>query len=206
MAKERLKSPRARLFVALELPDSVRSALGGWQRRAVAAEPALRAPTAATLHVTLCFLGYLPERHIDDVAGVIAGFEPRRVELRFEREPVAVPPRLPRLYAADAPSEAAVELQAELSARLEKERLYKPEKRPFWSHVTLVRVRSERSAAGGRRGRPMRVERPPGALPEVLAEPLDAVRITLYRSNLRSQGAEYVPLAGLDLPSPTRGT
>ena len=41
MAKERLKSPRARLFVALDLPDRVRDGLVAWQREALT-DPALR--------------------------------------------------------------------------------------------------------------------------------------------------------------------
>jgi RNA 2',3'-cyclic 3'-phosphodiesterase len=204
VATERLKSPRARLFVALELPDPVRGALSAWQREAVAAEPLLRAPATETLHVTLCFLGYVPERRIDEVAAVVDGLEPRSVELHFELEPVGVPPARPRLYAASAPSPEADALAAELSDRLRTARLHKPEKRPFWSHVTVARVRPERASPGSggrrRRNRPARVEIPPPALPKALGEPFCAVRITLYRSILRPQGAEYVPLASLDLP------
>lgn len=205
MATDRLKSPRARLFVALELPDRVREALGGWQREAIARDGALRAPPAGTLHVTLCFLGYLPERRIEEVAEVVRGLEARPVGMRFELEPVPVPPARPRLYAAGAPSSDADEVASELTARLEAARLHKPEKRPFWSHVTVARVRPERAPPGSggrrRRGRPRRVETPPTPLPEGLERPFEAVRITLYRSILRSQGAEYVPLASLDLPS-----
>jgi 2'-5' RNA ligase len=47
----------------------------------------------------------------------------------------------------------------------------------------------------------MRVETPPGPLPEALLEPLGAVRITLYRSHLRPTGAEYESVAQLELPS-----
>jgi RNA 2',3'-cyclic 3'-phosphodiesterase len=208
MAKERLKSPRARLFVALELPDRVRRALAGWQRWALA-EPALRAPASATLHVTLCFLGYVPERRIGDAGAALAELRPRPVELRFEPEPVPVPPSRPRLYAAAAPSPEAVALQAELEAILVARRLYEPEKRPFWSHVTIARVRPERSsgAPGGRRrrGRPMRVASPPPELPPSLCKRFGAVRVTLYRSILRPQGAEYASLAGINLPSRDRG-
>ena len=71
--------------------------------------------------------------------------------------------------------------------------------------MTVARVRPERAPAGSggrrRRGRPMRVADPLPKLPEALAEPLGAVRVTVYRSILRPQGAEYVPLASLDLPS-----
>jgi 2'-5' RNA ligase len=210
MAKERLKSPRARLFVALELPDRVRKALARWQLDALT-DPALRAPASETLHVTLCFLGYVAERRIAEVAAIVAGLEARPVEMRFEAEPIAIPRNRPRLFAADAPSEAADELAAEASGRLEAARLYKREKRPFWSHVTLARVRSERTrgeSSGRRRGgRPMAVSDPLPALPDELLEPFGCVRLTLYRSILRPQGAEYLPLASLDLPSrDTSGT
>ena len=38
------------------------------------------------------------------------------------------------------------------------------------------------------------------SLPEALLEPFGAVRMTLYRSELRPMGAEYLPLAAMDLP------
>jgi RNA 2',3'-cyclic 3'-phosphodiesterase len=190
MATERLKSPRARLFVALDLPAGVRDRIEGWQREAIASEPALRAPASETLHVTLCFLGYVAERRIEEIEAIVLGLEPRPVEMRFEVEPVAVPPRRPRLYAANAPSEAAERIAADVCGRLEKARLYRPEKRPFWPHVTVARVR-----------RNARVRSAPPELPGALAEPFEAVRVALYRSILRPQGAEYVSLAGLDLPS-----
>jgi RNA 2',3'-cyclic 3'-phosphodiesterase len=146
--------------------------------------------------MTLCFLGYVPERRLDRVAEVVTAIAAEPCELRLEREPVAVPKRRPRLFALDAPSERAVALQGELSRRLVAARLYRPEKRPFWPHVTVARVRPER----GHRNRPRAVARRPGALPEGMEHAFGAVRVTLYRSTLRPQGAEYTPLAGLDLP------
>jgi len=208
VAKERLGSPRARLFVALELPDWVREELGGWQRRALAADPALRDPAAETLHITLCFLGWIPERRIEEVTSVVAGLEPWPIELRFEPDPVPVPRGRPRLFAANAPSEGADRLAAELCRGLEAAGLYKPERRPFWSHVTIVRVRPERAprGSGGRRrhAQPMRTSAPLPPLPGRLPEPFGAVRVTVYRSILRAQGATYVPLASIDLPFPDR--
>ncbi len=205
MAKERLKSPRARLFVALDLPDAVRDGLAEWQRRALS-DPALRPMRPEALHVTLCFLAYHPEKLIPRIAEAIASVPPRPVELRFEPEPAPRPKGRPRLYAVGARSDGAVALQAELSAALEAARFYEPEKRAFWPHVTVARVRSERQPPGRGerrgRGRPKRVAEPPAPLPEALTEPFGAVRVALYRSNLKPQGAEYVSLAGLDLPFP----
>jgi RNA 2',3'-cyclic 3'-phosphodiesterase len=208
MAKERLKSPRARLFTALDLPEEVRSGLVEWQRRECT-DPALRAIDADALHVTLCFLGYRPERAIDEIASVVTGLAARPVEMRLERDPVGIKGRRPGLFALSAPSEAAEALQAELSERLAARRLYEPEKRPFWSHVTIARVRAERGPKGSggrrRRGRPRVVEAPPGPLPQALLEPFGAVRVALYRSHLRPSGARYERLAALQLPPATSG-
>lgn len=209
MAKERLKSPRARLFVALDLPERVRVGLVAWQGEALR-DPALRAIAPEALHMTLCFLGYRPERSIERIAQAVCGIDPNPVTLRFEPEAIPAPRSRPRLFAVDAPGEGAVELQAKLSDRLQAERFYEPEKRPFWSHVTVARVKPEKRPSdehrGRRKGRPARVERMPTVLPDELLEPFGCPRVTLYRSFLRPTGAEYVPLATLDLaPSGREG-
>jgi RNA 2',3'-cyclic 3'-phosphodiesterase len=201
VAKERLKSPRARLFVALDLPEPVREGLVAWQEREIT-DPALRALGGDQIHVTLCFLNYHPEKAIEDILGVVAGVEPRPVELRFMAEPKPIPsPSRPRLFAVEADSPASIEIQQELSDALEARRFYEPEKRAFWPHVTVARVRSERGSRGrGRRyGKPQRVSEPPGALPESLLSPFEAPRVALYRSSLRPTGAEYVRLGELNL-------
>jgi RNA 2',3'-cyclic 3'-phosphodiesterase len=204
VAKERLKSPRARLFVAVDLPDDIRGELEAWQARECV-DQALRPLAPHALHVTLCFLGYHPEKRIDEIADVVTGIHPRPVPMRLEREPVPIKGRRPRLYAVSTPSEPASELQAELEARLVERRFYEPEKRSFWPHITVARVRSERgSRSGGKRhGKPRSVERPPGPLPPGLERPFDAVRVALYRSHLRPQGARYERLAALELPPAT---
>jgi RNA 2',3'-cyclic 3'-phosphodiesterase len=204
VAKERLKSPRARLFVALDLPESVREDIARWQRRALT-DPALRATRPEALHITLCFLGYHPERAIERITEIVAGVPLDPVELRFDPEPSAMPKGRPRLYAIGGRSESATRLQGQLEEALTAERFYEPEKRGFWPHVTVARVRSERlpPAPGKRRGkgRPRRVAKQPSRLPKALCEPFGAVRVALYRSNLKPQGAEYVRLGGVDLPS-----
>lgn len=70
MTKERLKSPRARLFVALDLPEEVREAIVSWQRAELTDE-ALRVVGPQNLHITLAFLGYLPEKANGSVAEVV---------------------------------------------------------------------------------------------------------------------------------------
>jgi 2'-5' RNA ligase len=195
VAKERLKSPRARLFVALDLPEAVREALVEWQGRELS-DSALRPVKPESLHMTLVFLGYHPEKQIERIAEAALGVDVAAPEIRLEPEPVGVPRgRRPRLFALDAPSEAAVELQSQVERRLVEERFYEPEKRPFWPHLTVARIRPEKR--GSRK--PALVESPPGPLPERLFRPFAALRLTLYRSHLRPQGARYIPIAEKDL-------
>jgi 2'-5' RNA ligase len=199
MAKERLKSPRVRMFVALDLPDGIRDGIGAWGRGELA-DPALRPVKVESLHVTLAFLGYRPEKDVERVAAAVeesAGAAPL-VELL---DPVARPNlRQTRLLALPAVSPGAEQMQARLAELLVAERLYEPEERDFWPHVTVARVRPE--GRGSRR--PMRVERPPNELPQGLKEAFHGVRLTLYRSVLQPQGAHYVPLAQVELPGAGR--
>jgi 2'-5' RNA ligase len=195
VAKERLKSPRARLFVALDLPDELREGIVAWGRGALV-DPALRPVAPESLHVTLAFLGYRPEKEIEAIAAVVresAGPAPW-LELL---EPVQRPARgRARLYALPVLSPGTEAIQSVLQEELVAGGFYKPEKRPFWPHITVARVRPE--ARGSKR--PAVVSQPPEQLPEALAEAILGVRLSLYRSELQPSGARYVPLAQVELP------
>jgi len=199
MPRERLKSPRARLFVALDLPAPVRSGIVEWGRGELG-DPALRPLAPEALHITLAFLGYLPEREIEQLGEILreVSGSAARTELC---DPVARPERgRPRLFALPAKSPGSVELQSDLQERLVAERLYRPENRPFWPHVTVARVRREERGSK----RPAPVSHPPGALPKPLLQPFYAVRAAVYRSELRPEGAQYTPLVQVDLPKDGR--
>ena len=200
MAKERLKSPRTRLFVALDLPARVRDGIAAWGDRELS-DPALRPVPREALHITLAFLGWRWERDISRAAEIVHEVRAATPMIHLQSEPVAVPPgrRPARLFALDAPSEEVDTLQAALEERLVEARLYEPEKRPFWSHVTVARVQKEK----GNRRRYRAVRSPPGPLPGDLGEPFGGVRVTLYRSVLRPAGAEYTPLAQVELSAST---
>lgn len=195
MAKERLKSPRVRLFVALDLPDGVREGLVRWGREALA-DPKLRPVPGESLHITLAFLGYRAEKEVEPIAEMVresVGAAPW-VELK---DPAPIPPRgRARMFALPALSPGTEVLQEGLEQKLVEGGFYKPERRPFWPHVTVARVRPE--ARGSKR--PGVVSDPPAKLPDGLSEPFLGVRLTLYRSELKPTGARYVPLAQVELP------
>jgi 2'-5' RNA ligase len=182
------------LFVALDLPEKLRDGIVAWGNSELL-DPALREVAPESLHVTLAFLGYLPEREIERLGEIVRGLGAMAPTLGLD-DPVAKPSlRRARLFALPAISPAAAPLQRELEQKLVAEQLYKPEKRPFWPHVTVARVKS----AGRGSRRPAAVERPPGALSKGLLEATLCVRVTLYRSVLQPQGSRYTPLAQVEL-------
>lgn len=195
----RLKSPRVRLFVALELPDAVRRDLTRWQGKALAGIEGLRPLATDHLHCTLVFLGYRNEKDVERIAAAafdgLAGVKPLSLGLG---EVKAVPRSRPRLFAIDlcGDSERLEALQAGMCERLAAKQLYKPEKRPFWPHVTVARFKRSRAKkdAGGRV-----FEGAPPPLWQEQKAPFRGVRLTLYRSVLRQQGAKYEPLVQHEL-------
>ena len=185
---------RLRLFIALDLPAEVRRGIVRWGDHELA-DPALRPGDEEALHVTLAFLGSRPEEEVESLARLVGGL--RHPAVRLALTGVSnVGGRRPRLFALDAESHEAVALQAKLVAAGKEAGLIEPEERPFWPHVTVARVRSERP--GSRK--PARVANPPGEFPETLRKPFGCVRVTLYRSLTGPAGAEYVPLAQVELP------
>ena len=182
---------RARLFVALELPDGVREALGRWRERALGdAAEGVRPVRREDLHVTLCFLGWQDTGEVDAIGRACAVTRGRgAVELALG-EPALLPRRRPRVLAAELEDVrgSLADVQEALSRALEAGGFYEPEVRPFYGHVTVARV--------GRGGRI-----PRSAL---LADAPDALRfrsstVVLYRSHLHRGGARYEALERIEL-------
>lgn len=166
------RAERARLFVALELPDPVRAALRSWGSALgpeIASELRLVEPEA--LHATLCFLGWRPVREVEPIAdvceaavtGPVAGLAlGNAIWLGRGR------PRVLALELVDA-SGALIRLQEAIARALVAAEYHEPESRPFRAHVTVARA--------GRQGRVSRRELEPPA--PVTFEGRD---VTLFRS------------------------
>ena len=101
------------------------------------------------------------------------------------------------MFALEARSEGLVSLQAEVEANLVRAGLHEAEKRPYWPHLTVARVRPEKR--GGRK--PAAVEEPPGPPTEHTFLCFRPTRLVLFRSRLKRSGAEYEPMAELELPT-----
>jgi 2'-5' RNA ligase len=179
---------RARLFVALELPEEVRAAIVRWRASGLGREVAVAlAPVAAeSLHVTLCFLGAVPVGSvgaIGDACATAVAAEGSDLPSLALGEPVWLPPRRPRVLGVmvSDPSLALARVQAALSRVLVDGGWYRPEERPFLAHVTVARA-----------GRGEHVRAVP--LPAPPAMGFEGERVTLFRSRLGAGGARYEPL------------
>jgi len=180
---------RIRAFLALDLPSPLVEAVTAWQARALGGEGAAVRPISPdALHVTLAFLGNRTPAEVDRATAILSSLETGAVPVRLRPAAVGVPRSKPRVIAFETESPAAVALQRSLAARLIEAGLYEPERRPFWPHLSVARVR----------GRVDLGRLPP--LPREATERLFAVRVALYRSELRTQGALYRSLAAIDLP------
>ena len=191
MARSDRSAGKLRLFVAVYPPaDLVREL----QARLAELElPSYRQTRPEQVHVTLQFIGELPERELDATRQCVQrstdGIE--RAELAPLRL-IGLPRRgRTRLIAAetDAPP-SLVELQRRLAADLEPT----PGNRRrshFLSHLTLCRFRT------------------PAKMPRVdvpLSLPSFALReVKLMQSVLRPQGAEHSELASFALREPSKG-
>jgi 2'-5' RNA ligase len=164
----------------------VRSQLASWRDELVTGRDDLRPVREEALHVTLAFLGYRPETEavaIAEAMAACAGPAP----LLAPAEVVPLPPRRPRLFALDLedPEGRCAERQQALSDALEAGRFYRPEKRPFWPHVTVARLRAR--------------ARPPSVDAEPPSGAFTAAEVVLYRSRLSRAGADYEALARMRL-------
>jgi 2'-5' RNA ligase len=178
------------MFVALDLPEGARAALAAWRDELVAGRRDLRPVGAGALHLTLVFLAWQDEAEAEAIAEAAFGAATAPAPVLRPAAVRALPPRDPRLFALDLDDDEgrASALQAAVSEALEAGRWYRPEKRPFWPHITLARVKR-----GERRVAPLPASPPPPG------ERFAAAALTLYRSTLRPQGALYEPLARVAL-------
>lgn len=176
-----------RLFVALELPDEARRALGSFRDRA---DPGVWRPVRdEALHLTLAFLGQRPAGDVDVVGGVLRGVELAPLPLALGAG-LLLPPRRARVLCAAVSdgSGGLGALQAAVSSGLAAAGVYEPGTRPFRAHATVARLRSGARA-------PRAIE--DGPEPVAFA----GGPLTLFRSRLGRGGAVYEPLVVVPLPA-----
>ena len=126
---------RLRLFLALELPDDVATALRTWAERELA-----RGRLVDTYHVTLAFLGSQPQRTVGAIAGALVLEAAATGPVMFAPVRYRETRSVGMLVLSDEGGEAT-RLAGRLHGRLEELGVYRPERRPWLPHVTVLRFR-----------------------------------------------------------------
>ena len=185
-----------RLFLAVDLPDSLRRALGDLQSRLRSKVMGWRWVRPEAIHLTVRFLGEVSE---EEDAGHRAAW--RRAAASCPRVRFSVggtgvfPPRgAPRILWAGVraldPPDGLIRL-AEAVEQAARAQGFRPETRPFRPHLTVARAE--------RRGHS---ESPPESDRGALGE-IEAREIVLFRSRLDPRGARYTRLDAFPLMPPT---
>jgi 2'-5' RNA ligase len=185
-----------RLFIALDLNDDARAAIGAEQTRLAAAlrgtsRSSIRWVRPDHMHLTLVFLGEVDEARAEAVIE-----ETRRdvalppFDLMLAGAGVFPPRGAPNVLwiGVTAGAETAIALQAELTQRVARHGVTL-ETRPFRPHLTVGRWRDSRSADR---------DRVLTAGDRVVAR-LHVDHATLYESRLSPAGLSYTPLARANL-------
>lgn len=184
-----MEPDRARLFVALDLPEPAREALVHWRSGVLREIQPLRPVAREALHVTLCFLGSRPANDVQAIAAALHDVvRAAAVDELALQTGVWLPPRHPRVLAVELrdPAGALGRLQGSIGDVLCGAGWYTPEKRPFLPHVTVARV-------------PARAGVPAIELPKLPPLAFMVPAVVLYRSRLQRSGARYEPLASVPL-------
>jgi len=183
-----------RTFICLELPEEVCVQAGALQGKLAGLGDTIRWVNPRNLHLTLRFLGEISWSQVETVCLAVrsaaARTDPFSIHLSgtgcfpSQRRPrafwigVAEASHLIRLY-------EAVEQELFCAG-------FPRETRPFSPHLTLGRVRVDRSSA--RLGTLL-------AEAEFDAAPFPVTEVTVMRSDLKASGAVYSPIAKLKLRS-----
>jgi len=185
-----------RLFLALDLPDSLRRELEGLQHRLRSSLTGWRWVRPDGIHLTVRFLGEVAEE--DDArqraAWSDAAASCPRVRFRVGGTGVFPPRGAPRVLWAGVGGIDPPDGLSRLSEAVERaawSQGFRLENRPFRPHLTVARA--------DRRGRP---EPPPESDAAVLGE-IEARELVLFQSRLDPRGAQYTRLDAFPLADPT---
>ena len=190
------EAPRIRSFIAIDLAEPVRAAIGALQHELAGAKADVRWMRAEGMHVTLKFLGAVDAPRLDAIHAAVESALQNQPALHVRARGVGAFPSLrrPRVLWVGLQAEGLVELAARVDAAVTPLG-FESERRPFTPHVTVGRVNSLRGWASLETQFTAHLDDAFGG------SDIDAV--TIYRSTLRPAGSVYTPLWTMPLRTPS---
>ncbi|MBN1489061.1 MAG: RNA 2',3'-cyclic phosphodiesterase [Phycisphaerae bacterium] len=179
-----------RCFVAIELSDGIQQRLSGLQQRQSSLDRAIRWALPEQIHLTLKFLGEVPDATVPALCATMADVASQHAPLTLAvRGAGCFPPSgAPRIFWAgiEESSGMLARLRDACEAAFETHGFAR-EKRKFMPHLTIGRVKDPRAAA--------KVRAAAGAEADFDAGEQAVREIILFESTLLPQGARYSAVA-----------
>jgi 2'-5' RNA ligase len=177
-----------RLFVALDLPEPVRTSLGQLITKLKSKSRAARWVPPENLHITLKFIGYVGNEKLSPIESALSSIRAAHpIELHFRGMGFFPNGRRPRVFwCGIAGSPNLAELAADIDRALVPLGI-EAESRPFTPHLTLARFKSDEGVREVVRAATDMKSTDFGSATET--------NFHLYESLLKSTGAQYNRLA-----------
>jgi 2'-5' RNA ligase len=174
-----------RVFIAVDLPDEIRDALRHVQRELHSLTTTLRWVAPESIHITLKFLGEVPEKRLEDVNAALTGLTWKTFTVTVRGVGFFPGNRSPRVFWAGIEAPTMEGLAEQLDTRMQRIGFEK-ENRAFRPHITLARAKNTRIDS---------------AFVASVAEYVDhnfgsftVDRVFLFKSTLKPSGAVYEKL------------
>jgi 2'-5' RNA ligase len=193
-----------RLFLALDIDDSIRRSIALFMDGIRNFAPDVRWVRPESLHVTLKFIGEKPEEEVAGIRTALSQIQASPVTLSFRGHGFFPTARSPRVFWIGI--EAGPEL-ADLAATIERgmtELGIPPEQHDFSPHLTLARggggSGSPRRLKGDRKNADfLRLQEKLSTMPPVEFGTMTAREFILYQSKSSPGGAQYSRLHGFPM-------
>jgi RNA 2',3'-cyclic 3'-phosphodiesterase len=205
MAKsQKLRAFFMRLFIALDIDESIRRSIALFMDGTRNFAPDVRWVKAESLHVTLKFIGEKPDTMAEAIRASLSQVTAQPITLSFRGHGFFPTARSPRVFwiGIDAGPQLST-LAAAIEASLAELGVPR-EQHDFSPHLTLARGGSGSGAPGRRRDdRPntafQRLQEKLGAMPAPEFGTMTTREFFLYESRLSPHGAQYTKLQAFPL-------
>lgn len=177
-----------RAFIAIDLPENLRAALGRKQAVLGAVCPDARWSRQDAIHLTLKFLGEISDERAKQVTDALDGLEPfKKFSIEVKNFGFFPNARRPQVFWAGLEAPSALE---QLVARVEaamKNLGFAREQRTFTPHLTLARFKTPRPQPA--------LEALLERQRELTPDRFEVSEFFLFESKLSPRGAEYRKVA-----------
>jgi len=177
-----------RCFIAIELPVRLKEEIAGIQSKLKKTGANVSWVKPGNIHLTMKFLGEIPEEKVLEVRELLKDIEVEKVEISAKNVGAFPHLRRPRVIwiGIDKGLESLKIFSRELEEKLSAAGFEK-EKRGFKPHLTIGRVRRQKNIP--------ELVKVVNGVESFEAEPFTAEEFILMKSDLQPAGAIYTPLA-----------